>query len=84
MSLRRRRGWGLAARRGDHDPRLARRGAEAGSREGAFLSQFLGASRRALENLVDTALKEQVAFLLIAGDVYDGEYQDDKRNGKGE
>ncbi|MFG1343304.1 DNA repair exonuclease [Xanthobacter autotrophicus DSM 431] len=55
---------------------LARRGAEAGSREGAFLSQFLGASRRALENLVDTALKEQVAFLLIAGDVYDGDWKD--------
>lgn len=55
---------------------LARRGAEAGGREGAFLADFLGASRRALETLVDVALAEKVAFLLIAGDVYDGDWKD--------
>jgi DNA repair exonuclease SbcCD nuclease subunit len=34
------------------------------------------APRRALENLVDLALEEQVAFLLIAGDLYDGDWRD--------
>ncbi len=39
-------------------------------------SAFVGASRRAFENLVDTAIREQVAFLVIAGDVYDGDWKD--------
>lgn len=34
------------------------------------------APRRALENLVRLALHEQVAFVLIAGDLYDGNWQD--------
>ena len=35
-----------------------------------------GATRRALGKLVDLALDEDVAFLLIAGDIYDGDWQD--------
>ncbi len=34
------------------------------------------ASREALKNLVNLAIEEQVAFLLIAGDVYDGDWDD--------
>lgn len=47
---------------------LARRGPEAAA--------FTGASRRALENLVEAALTEKVAFLIIAGDIYDGDWKD--------
>ena len=35
-----------------------------------------GATRRALVNLVDLALSEQVAFVLLAGDLYDGDWED--------
>lgn len=35
-----------------------------------------GATRAAYTNLVDLALREQVAFVLIAGDLFDGEWQD--------
>jgi len=42
----------------------------------APLDQIRGATRRALENLVDRAIEEQVAFLLLAGDIYDGEWKD--------
>ncbi len=38
--------------------------------------QIRGAARRALENLVTLALEEQVAFVLIAGDLYDGDWRD--------
>jgi DNA repair exonuclease SbcCD nuclease subunit len=34
------------------------------------------ASRAAFRNLIDTAINERVAFLLIAGDLYDGDWQD--------
>ena len=35
-----------------------------------------GATRQALINLVDLALGEKVAFVLLAGDLYDGDWQD--------
>jgi exonuclease SbcD len=35
-----------------------------------------GATRRALDNLVRLAIDERVAFVLIAGDVYDGDWKD--------
>ncbi len=35
-----------------------------------------GATRQALVNLVDLALAERVAFVLLAGDLYDGDWQD--------
>ena len=34
------------------------------------------ATRTALGNLVDAAIEEQVAFLIIAGDLYDGDWPD--------
>ena len=44
--------------------------------EGAPLERLRGATRRALERLVDLAIDEQVDFLLIAGDLYDRDWQD--------
>jgi DNA repair exonuclease SbcCD nuclease subunit len=44
--------------------------------EGAPISECRSATRRALENLVRLAIEERVAFLLIAGDVYDGAWPD--------
>ncbi len=35
-----------------------------------------GATRKALVNLVDLALAEKVAFVLLAGDLYDGDWED--------
>ncbi|CAH2601150.1 DNA repair exonuclease family protein YhaO [Rhodovastum atsumiense] len=43
---------------------------------GAPVEQIRGATRRALERLVDLALVEDVAFVLIAGDIYDGDWPD--------
>src|ERR1700730_2592149 len=34
------------------------------------------ASRPAFRSLIDTAIEERVAFVLIAGDLYDGDWQD--------
>ncbi len=45
-------------------------------REGAPEEEIRGASRRALENLVSLCLEEGVDFLLIAGDLYDGDWPD--------
>ena len=44
--------------------------------EGAPVDLIRGATRRALENLVELALREQVDFVLIAGDLYDGDWRD--------
>lgn len=44
--------------------------------EGAPVEAIRGATRRALINLVELALEEEVDFLLIAGDVYDGDWKD--------
>lgn len=44
--------------------------------EGAPVKTLRGATRRAFENLVDLAIKESVDFLLIAGDIYDGDWKD--------
>jgi exonuclease SbcD len=44
--------------------------------EGAPVEEIRGASRRALENLVELAIAEQVAFVLFAGDLYDGDWKD--------
>ncbi|HSI48820.1 MAG TPA: DNA repair exonuclease [Ideonella sp.] len=44
--------------------------------DGAPLARLRGATRRALVRLVDLALDEQVAFVLIAGDLYDRDWQD--------
>jgi DNA repair exonuclease SbcCD nuclease subunit len=43
---------------------------------GAPLERLRGATRRALERLVDLALAEQVDFVLLAGDLYDRDWLD--------
>lgn len=43
---------------------------------GAPVDVFRGAAREALANLVDFALAEDVGALLLAGDVYDGDWKD--------
>ena len=44
--------------------------------EGCPADEVRQSSRRALENLVELAVAERVAFVLIAGDVYDGDLPD--------
>jgi DNA repair protein SbcD/Mre11 len=44
--------------------------------EGAPVAEIRGATRRAFENLVQTALAEKVDFVLLAGDLYDGDWKD--------
>ncbi len=44
--------------------------------EGAPGDAIRQASRRTLEKLVNLAIAEQVAFVLIAGDLYDGDWRD--------
>ncbi|NUU22496.1 MAG: DNA repair exonuclease, partial [Streptomycetaceae bacterium] len=43
---------------------------------GAPAEEFRSAVRRALENLVDLAVHEGVDAVLLAGDVYDGDWKD--------
>ncbi len=44
--------------------------------EGAPVTEIREAARRALENLVELAIEQDVDFVLIAGDVYDGTWED--------
>jgi exonuclease SbcD len=44
--------------------------------EGAPVQRIRDASRTALENLVSLAIQEKVAFVLIAGDLYDGDWRE--------
>lgn len=44
--------------------------------EGAPIEEIRGATRQALENLVALAIEEGVAFVLIVGDLYDGDWKD--------
>ncbi len=44
--------------------------------EGAPVDEIRGATRRAFDNLIDLAIEEQVAFVLLAGDLYDGDWKD--------
>jgi DNA repair exonuclease SbcCD nuclease subunit len=44
--------------------------------EGAPVEEVQGATRRALENLVDLAVNEKTDFVLICGDLYDGDWRD--------
>ena len=44
--------------------------------EGAPVEELRHATRRALQNMVELAIAEEVAFVLIAGDLYDGDWKD--------
>ncbi|HJT31269.1 MAG TPA: DNA repair exonuclease [Pirellulales bacterium] len=44
--------------------------------EGAPVDEIRGATRRALENLVQLAIDREVNFVVIAGDLYDGDWRD--------
>ncbi|SDO57668.1 metallophosphoesterase family protein [Desulforhopalus singaporensis] len=44
--------------------------------EDAPADEIRGATRRAFDNLIDLAIDEEVAFVLIAGDLYDGDWKD--------
>lgn len=44
--------------------------------QGAPVARLRGASRQALTALVDLAIEQRVAFVLLAGDVYDGNWAD--------
>lgn len=44
--------------------------------EDAPVEEIRGATRRAFENFIDLAIEEEVAFVLIAGDLYDGDWKD--------
>lgn len=44
--------------------------------EGAPEDLMRGATRRALENLVDYAVEEAVSLVVLSGDVYDGDWKD--------
>lgn len=44
--------------------------------EGDAAERIRTATRKAFEDLVDQALQEEVAFVIIAGDLYDGDWRD--------
>lgn len=44
--------------------------------DGAPVEAIRQATRRALENLVSTAIEEAVSFVVIAGDIYDGDWRE--------
>lgn len=44
--------------------------------DGAPVERMRGATRRAFENLVDLCIEEEVELLLLAGDLYDGNWKD--------
>ena len=44
--------------------------------EDAPVKEIRGATRRAFDNLIDLAIEEEVDFVLIAGDLYDGDWKD--------
>ena len=44
--------------------------------EGDIAERIRSAPRRAFENLVGFAIRERVDFLVIAGDLYDGDWKD--------
>ena len=46
------------------------------ARSGSFAERVETASRQAFENLISLALEERCRFIVIAGDLFDGEWRD--------
>ena len=44
--------------------------------DGAPVNEIRSASRRAFDNLIELAIDEEVDFVLLAGDIYDGDWKD--------
>jgi hypothetical protein len=44
--------------------------------EGAAAERIRTATRAAFSNLIDTAIEEEIAFVIIAGELYDGDWRD--------
>ncbi len=44
--------------------------------EGAPVEEIRSATRRAFDNLIELAIEEEVAFVLLVGDLYDGDWKD--------
>ncbi|MCU7920459.1 MAG: DNA repair exonuclease [Candidatus Thiodiazotropha sp. (ex Epidulcina cf. delphinae)] len=44
--------------------------------EGAPVEEIRSATRRAFDNLIELAIDEKVAFVLLVGDLYDGDWKD--------
>ena len=44
--------------------------------EGAPVEEIRGATRRATENLVQAAIEHEVDLVVVAGDVFDGDWRD--------
>jgi DNA repair protein SbcD/Mre11 len=44
--------------------------------EGGAAERIRTATRAAFSNLIDSAIEEEVAFVIIAGDLYDGDWRD--------
>jgi DNA repair exonuclease SbcCD nuclease subunit len=47
-------------------------------KDAAIADLFIEASRKAFSNLVDQAIERAVDFFIVAGDVYDGDWKDNK------
>ena len=44
--------------------------------DGAPVDEIRSATRRAFDNLIEVAIDEEVDFVLLAGDIYDGDWKD--------
>lgn len=44
--------------------------------DGAPVDILRGATRRAFDNLIQLAMDENIDFLVLAGDIYDGDWKD--------
>lgn len=44
--------------------------------EGAPVEEIRSATRRAFDNLIDLAIDQEIDFVLLVGDIYDGDWKD--------